>query len=198
MDVDQIARQLRVDGFVAVLDALPPGLLALLDARCNASQAAHFAPGGVGRGAQRSHDPDIRGDAIRWLDDGVEPDHAYLVVMEALRVALNERLFLGLLSYDCHFAIYGAGSRYQRHLDSLDGQKNRLLSTVVYLNDDWTLADGGELILYRGSDQHPSARILPSPGLMVLFLSEEFPHEVLAAHKSRHSLAGWFRGRSPS
>jgi SM-20-related protein len=42
------------------------------------------------------------------------------------------------------------------------------------------------------------ARILPRPGLMVLFLSEEFPQEVLAAKKPRHGVAGWFRGRLPS
>jgi SM-20-related protein len=28
---------------------------------------------------------------------------------------------------------------------------------------------------------------------MVLFLSEEIPHEVLPAHTDRASIAGWFR-----
>jgi hypothetical protein len=31
---------------------------------------------------------------------------------------------------------------------------------------------------------------------MVMFLSAEFPHEVLAASRPRHSIAGWFSGRS--
>ncbi len=197
MDVDGIAGQLRSDGFAAVENALQPGLLARLDAGCDDGNAAHFAPSSVGRGAQRTRDRDVRGDVIRWLDGVNEADHAYLDVMEDLRVALNERLFLGLFTYDCHYAVYPAGSRYQRHLDSLSGRKNRLLSTVVYLHDQWALADGGELVLYRGSDESPMARILPKPGLMVLFLSEEFPHEVLVARKPRHSLAGWYRGRTP-
>jgi len=197
MDVDEIARGLGCDGFVAVEDSLPPALLARLDDGCHQREAANFDLAGVGRGAHRTRDSDIRGDAIRWLDDASEPDHAYLTVMEGLRLALNRKLYLGLLDYDCHYAIYGAGSHYQRHLDTLSGSKNRLLSTVVYLHDQWALADGGELLLYRGSDPLPTARILPRPGLMVLFLSEDFPHEVLAARKPRHSLAGWFRGRVP-
>ena len=195
MDVDEIAHGLKFDGFVAVENALPAALLARLDDGCNHSAAAPFVPGGVGRGRQRTQDSDIRGDTIRWLDDANAADHDYLTSMETLRMALNQQLYLGLFDYDCHYAIYDTGSHYQRHLDTLGGAKNRLLSTVVYLNDQWALADGGELLLYRGSDQRPTARILPEPGLMVLFLSEDFPHEVLAARKPRHSLAGWFRGR---
>lgn len=198
MDVDRIADQLRSDGFVAVENALQPGLLARLDAGCNDGNAAHFAPSSVGRGAQRARDDEIRGDVIQWLDGVNEADQAYLLVMEKLRVDLNERLYLGLFSYDCHYAIYAAGRRYQRHLDSLIGQTNRLLSTVIYLHDEWAAADGGELVLYRGGDVNPMARILPKPGLMILFLSEEFPHEVLVARKPRHSLAGWYRGRAPT
>lgn len=198
MDVDRIADQLRSDGFVAVENALQPSLLGRLDAGCNDRNAAHFAPSSVGRGAQRTRDDDVRGDVIRWLDGVNEADQAYLIVMEELRVALNERLYLGLFSYDCHYAIYTAGRRYQRHLDSLNGQTNRLLSTVIYLHDEWTTADGGELVLYRSGDVNPMARILPKPGLMILFLSEEFPHEVLVARKPRHSLAGWYRGRAPT
>jgi len=195
MDVDEIASGLSSDGFVAVENSLPPALLARLDGGCHDREATQFAPAGVGRGQHPTRDADIRGDAIRWLDAASEPDHAYLAVMEGLRLALNQQLYLGLLDYDCHYAIYQAGSHYQRHLDTLHGGKNRLLSTVVYLHDQWALGDGGELVLYRGSEQRPTARILPEPGLMVLFLSEDFPHEVLAARKPRHSLAGWFRGR---
>jgi SM-20-related protein len=198
MNVDRIACELRSEGFVTVEDALAPDLRARLGAGCDDGHAAQFAPSSVGRRGQRTHDGEVRGDVIRWFDAVNEADHAYLVVMEALRVALNERLYLGLFAYDCHYAIYGAGRRYQRHLDSLSGQKNRLLSTVIYLHDQWTPADGGELVLYRGGDESPMARILPKPGLMVLFLSEEFPHEVLAARKPRHSLAGWYRGRASS
>lgn len=195
MDLHEIAGQLSSRGFVEFDDALPASLLANLSACCQET-GAEFAPAGMGRGSHRSHDAALRGDVISWLDHARAADHLYLVFMEALRVALNRQLYLGLLHYDCHYAIYGAGARYDRHLDALAGHKNRLLSTVLYLNSDWAVTDGGELLLYRGADLSPVASILPRPGLMVLFLSEDFPHEVLAASRSRHSIAGWFSGRA--
>jgi SM-20-related protein len=33
----------------------------------------------------------------------------------------------------------------------------------------------------------------PQGGTLAVFLSEEFPHEVLAANRTRYSIAGWFR-----
>lgn len=198
MDVGTIARQLGSCGFAVVENALAPELLSRLDDRCDPSDTVRFLPSGMGRGTGRSNDAVIRGDVVSWLEHAKEADHGYLTVMEDLRVCLNEQLYLGLFDYECHYAIYDSGAHYQRHVDALRGQKNRLLSTVVYLNSAWALADGGELILYRGADPSPVARILPQPGLMVLFLSEDFPHEVLAATRSRHSIAGWFRGRAAS
>lgn len=196
MDVDAIAGELRSGGFATVENALWPAVRARLDHGCR--ESASFAPAGMGRGGQRTHDAGIRGDVIRWLDDSKAADRSFLTAMEELRIGLNQQLFLGLLHYECHYAIYGVGAHYDKHLDTLSGQKNRLLSTVVYLHDEWAPADGGELLLYRDGNPSAIATILPKPGLMVLFLSEEFPHEVLAAKKPRHSIAGWFRGRVPS
>lgn len=202
MDIDSIAGELRTRGFVVIHDSLPAALLDGLGQRCNDAAASGFAPASVGRDVQRRQDVSIRGDSIRWLDDTALADHSYLLWMEGLRVSLNEQLYLGLFEYESHYAIYGVGSHYEKHLDSLAGQRNRLLSTVVYLNEKWKNSNGGELILYRDAgqkaiDQTVVARILPEPGLMVLFLSEDFPHEVLAANKPRRSIAGWFRGRTP-
>ena len=170
MDVDPIAAELRSVGFVAVENSLTHALRAGLDEGCRESVA--FAPAGVGRGGQRIQDAGIRGDVIRWLDATTAADRSFLTVMEKLRIGLNERLFLGLLHYECHYAIYGVGAHYDKHLDTLSGQKNRLLSTVVYLNNEWTPSDGGELLLYRVGNPSAIATILPKPGLMVLFLSE--------------------------
>jgi len=193
MDVDAIAGELRSGGFVTVENALSPAVRAGLDEGCREGTA--FVPAGMGMGGQRTHDAGIRGDLIRWLDNTQAADRSFLTTMEELRIGLNQQLFLGLLHHECHYAIYGVGAHYDRHLDTLGGQKNRLLSMVVYLNNEWAAADGGQLLLYRAGDPTAIATILPKPGLMVLFLSEEFPHEVLAANKPRHSIAGWFRGR---
>ena len=195
MDLDAVAEQLRVHGFATAEQALPPDLLARLDRACHDSDEFPFVPAGMGRVGSRQPDAAVRGDVILWLEHAKEVDRAYLSLMETLRLALNERLYLGLANYQGHYAIYGSGTHYDKHRDSLTGQRNRLLSSVVYLNGAWAPADGGELLLYRADEPAVVARILPQPGLLVLFLSEEFPHEVLAATRARHSIAGWFSGR---
>ncbi|MEE3168550.1 MAG: 2OG-Fe(II) oxygenase, partial [Pseudomonadota bacterium] len=35
--------------------------------------------------------------------------------------------------------------------------------------------------------------VVPEMGRMAVFMSEEVPHEVLPANRTRHSLACWFR-----
>ena len=180
LDIDAIAGQLTSCGFVTVENFLPAVLLASLDHGCDDSEAMHFSPARIGKGKDRRRDGLIRGDVIRWLDDTREADHLYLTLMEGLRVSLNERLCLGLFSYEGHYAIYGIGSHYQRHLDAHAGHNNRRLSTVVYLDSAWTPSDGGELVLHGTGENPTVARILPQPGLMVMFLSEEFPHDFAA------------------
>jgi SM-20-related protein len=39
----------------------------------------------------------------------------------------------------------------------------------------------------------PIERVLPNYGKIVIFISDQFPHEVLAAERDRYSIAGWFR-----
>ena len=57
--------------------------------------------------------------------------------------------------------------------------------------------DGGELRLYLGTGSRGrSFDVLPRGGMLVVFLSDRFPHEVLPARRERLSLAGWFRRRS--
>ena len=68
----------------------------------------------------------------------------------------------------------------------------RVLSTVFYLNENWQPGDGGELAIYDAEDQLIT-RVQPVLNRLVIFLSEEFPHEVLPAKNHRYSIAGWFR-----
>jgi len=55
------------------------------------------------------------------------------------------------------------------------------------------------LVIYENQLSEPSisentiASITPSLGTIVVFLSEEFPHEVLPAKSDRYSITGWFR-----
>ena len=68
-----------------------------------------------------------------------------------------------------------------------------MVSTVVYLNQNWGAEDGGELVLYRDDADQEGIKVTPLMGTIVVFLSEEFPHEVLPANRDRFSIAGWYR-----
>jgi SM-20-related protein len=191
-----LAAALDVQGWCSIDDALPDSLARALAEEC-ADDALNFTPAYTGRRAVRLLDPAIRSDTICWLDASLSaPAAAYLAVMEQLRVALNERLFLGLLDYECHYARYAPGAFYARHRDAFAGGGNRVVSTVLYLNADWTADAGGELLLYDEADAGPLCAFLPQRNRLVLFLSERFPHEVKPATRMRHSVAGWFRVRA--
>ena len=153
-----------------------------------AYEAAH-----VGRIDQRQRNAQIRSDEINWVTGSELATRAYLGTMERLRQHLNERLFLGLFEFESHFARYGEGAFYKRHRDSFNGGRNRVLSSVLYLNPDWRADQGGELVIYDPDDGRQLGMVSPEFGTLVLFLSEIFPHEVLPAMRTRFSLAGWFR-----
>jgi SM-20-related protein len=193
MNIAKIADALEHTGYIILDKPLPDELLAALLARCHDDDPARFRAAQVGRGAAKQRIDSIRGDVIDWLDASNSTDQAYLARMEELRLGLNAALFMGLFDYECHYAIYGEGDGYAKHSDVLQGKKNRILTTVLYLNEDWQSRDGGELLIYDPSGETVIEQVQPTFGKMVVFLSEQFPHEVLVSHATRRSIAGWFR-----
>ncbi|PKO94437.1 MAG: proline hydroxylase [Betaproteobacteria bacterium HGW-Betaproteobacteria-10] len=195
MNIAEIAEHLTRVGYIVLDDPLQKTLSDLLLARCQDDGSARFKAAKIGRGATQNHLSLLRGDVISWLDDNNGTDQAYLLWMETLRSGLNAALFLGLFDFESHYAIYGAGTGYAKHSDVLQGAKNRIVSTVYYLNEAWQNGDGGELRLFEATGETVIATVNPNFGTMIIFLSESFPHEVLMAHKRRHSITGWFRVR---
>ncbi|PIU16801.1 MAG: proline hydroxylase [Gallionellales bacterium CG08_land_8_20_14_0_20_59_87] len=192
MDIAEISRQLEDTGYIVLAKPLADDLLEKLFARCQ-DDPARFHAAQVGRGAAKQKIGSIRGDVIDWLDAGNSTDQIYLACMEALRLGLNTALFLGLFDYECHYAIYEKGADYAKHSDVLQGKKNRILTTVLYLNEDWHACDGGELVVFEPTGNSVIATVNPTFGTMIIFLSESFPHEVLMSHSTRRSISGWFR-----
>jgi SM-20-related protein len=192
MDIPEIAGKLAHSGYIVLEKPLDDALLNSLLARCKEDVSSGFQTAHIGKGADKKQISSIRGDVISWLIDTHSTDAAYLALMEKLRLGLNERLFLGLFDYECHYAIYREGTGYAKHTDVLAGKKNRVLSTVLYLNEDWQPGDGGELMLYDAKGAALET-VAPRYGTMIIFLSESFPHEVLISQRIRRSIAGWFR-----
>lgn len=155
-------------------------------------QQQAFDAAQIGRGAQQNRDPQIRSDYKCWLEPQFAAGGRYLSWMRRLQTALNASLYLGLQEFEAHYAYYPVGSFYKKHVDRHQNSNARVISAVLYLNEAWQSTDGGELALYNSEDQL-LRRALPEGGTLVLFRSENMPHEVLPALRERWSIAGWFR-----
>ncbi|EKT61615.1 2OG-Fe(II) oxygenase [Providencia sneebia] len=134
----------------------------------------------------------IRGDQTIWLESEMgKPIVDYLEKMESIRQELNCQCYMGLRDFETHFCRYPNGAFYKKHIDNFQGLGKRKVTTVVYMNEDWKAGDGGELVVYDQQDNQ-LFQLEPVAGRMIVFMSEEFPHEVLPTQQKRESLAGWF------
>ena len=184
-------------GYVVIHGLIPNELCKrLADEAVSNHDADKLERAGVGRTDDHTLDLTIRRDKTRWFDRSTQAQTDYLAVMETVRQTVNRELYLGLFSYEAHFAVYEPGGFYKRHLDAFRGRRNRVLSSVFYLNQDWAAEDDGALLVFEtDADESalPVASILPEAGTLILFLSEDIPHEVRPTRRDRYSIAGWFR-----
>ena len=139
--------------------------------------------------------PSIRNDSTCWLtENSVQLTSAENMALQNLNWVKNElsRFFrIGLIDFECHYAVYSPGGSYAKHLDQKKVNNKRFFSIVIYLNENWSDQDGGQLIGYDTNEQK-IFEISPRLGHAVLFRSD-IEHEVLAARHPRWSLTGWFR-----
>ncbi len=186
---EKIADSLVNDGYAIIEDALPSKLPKKL---LHTAQQQNFNPAGISHADAYHQDSDRRRDAIVWLNEDGGCVSEFLAFTQGLQNYLNRTLFLGLSYYEAHFAKYEVGDFYEKHLDSFKNSKNRVVTTVYYLNDVWREVDGGELLIYDKEDGFLT-KVLPKQNTLVVFMSEEFPHEVRPANRTRYSITGWFR-----
>lgn len=197
----QVASELAEQGWTVQQEFLPAATLAALYAELQELHAAgRFREAGVGRGTGQTVQSSIRNDRIYWLNEQelTPTQAAYWQTMDALRLTLNRELYLSLVGLEAHYAVYAPGGYYKKHVDRFQNADERVISATLYLNPDWTDADGGQLRLYtenqNGEDRY--VETLPRAGTLALFRSDKVPHEVLPSTRTRFSLTGWFRRRS--
>lgn len=156
---------------------------------------------GVGRGEALALASEIRKDRTLWLELSSptnEPQKKLALFIDELRAKLNQELFLGLWSFEGHYAHYEVGSFYKRHSDVFKTSDARKVSLILYLNEsDWREDDGGQLRVYLPTSGGEEAVIdvTPRAGTLVCFMSSGTEHEVLTANRDRYSFTGWFRTR---
>jgi SM-20-related protein len=145
----------------------------------------------IGQGAERDIN-DLRRDETFWLDDKSTNKVQINLWRQVnlLKVALNKKLFLGISSFEGHYASYPIGGFYRRHLDSFAKDDTRVVSFILYLNQNWQPTDGGTLRVYN---KDHFTDVNPQGGTLACFMSRESEHEVLESHATRSSFTGWFR-----
>jgi SM-20-related protein len=199
MSAQSIAELLARDGLCVVPGFLPLESVRALRADLAALQVSgELKRAGVGQAGDKVIRDDVRRDEIHWLTaPGANPAQAELLARVAeLRLALNRQLFLGLQDFEGHYALYPPGGFYQRHRDSFRRDEARVVSLILYLNEAWAPADGGQLRIYRADGSHLD--VDPVGGTLVCFLSRETEHEVLESRRPRASFAGWFKQQAIS
>ena len=186
----QIIDALVKDGYIIITDALDPQLATNL--KQFALDETNYKQAGISSNSDLHLDKNRRRDKIQWLSDNEVSQSEFLAFSNTLKEKLNRELYLGINYYESHFAIYGEGDFYETHIDAFKHSKNRVVTTVYYLNDDWDEKDGGELIIYDENNNFLT-KVVPHANTLIVFLSDKFPHEVKPAKKKRYSIAGWFR-----
>ncbi|MBR9859286.1 2OG-Fe(II) oxygenase [bacterium] len=149
----------------------------------------------IGSGAQTQVKKDLRGDFIYWLDqkEDVELQDLY-ELLEDLKSALNRYCFLSLSGFETHLALYPEGTYYVRHLDQFNNRNNRMISFIIYLNEEWQEGNGGELAVFK---EDREILISPIARRCVMFRSDTLEHEVKLTHVPRMSITGWMLYQPP-
>ncbi|KAL3928874.1 MAG: hypothetical protein SGPRY_002206 [Prymnesium sp.] len=100
------------------------------------------------------------------------------------------------LPHKLMLACYPPGGKYVRHSDVSPAVVHRRLTAILYLNEAWQQAHGGELLLYP-SPPHPASphssppvAVEPRGGRLLLFRSH-LEHEVRATAVERWALTAW-------
>ena len=133
---------------------------------------------------------DLSGNSV--LDDKSNSTGELIKAAPALDSTLSELLY----------AYYPQGGFYRRHRDAISGSASvlRCYSLLLYLNENWTPEDEGQLRMHfdSGGDFLPEGEepnyidVEPRGGTLVLFKSDQVPHEVLDTKAQRLAVVGWY------
>jgi SM-20-related protein len=147
---------------------------------------------GIGNDEVKDGNQKMRGDKIYWLDKkhNNEFELEFLQLVDDFIEELNSSCYTGINGSEFHYAVYGQGSFYKKHLDQFKNNTDRKFSLISYLNTDWLDEDGGKLVAYQNETEQS---ILPQSQTGVFFKSSQIEHEVQQAHRSRMSVTGWLK-----
>lgn len=195
---ERIASEIYDKSYAIIDDFISEELrVSLLKEQSDLLEAGKFRIAAVGKGEKKQVRTEIRNDQVLWIDsDNLNKfERQYWSKVEEIRKAINQRCYLGLKSFEAHFARYPIGSFYVRHMDQFQQVLYRLVTVIIYLNDSWEEENEGMLRMYLPQEDGSEKilDVLPNGGRLVVFMSGEIPHEVMPTKKERISITGWLR-----
>jgi len=192
--------ELLIQGFIdnqcGISDDLfnPSTIVGLRNKLIKHTEFKELKSAGIGNQASYQNIQKIRGDDIKWIEtDSIDPfETLFINKITALISYLNKTCYTALTNFESHYANYEKHRFYKRHLDQFKSDQSRKYSMILYLNEDWTEADGGHLSIYP--ENLSQKDISPLGGRIVFFRSAELEHEVQpSTTRNRMSIAGWFK-----
>ena len=188
IDVAKISAALAHTGVAVLEDTISAQHAAVLLDYCKSHENAWQQ---AGIGTEHSTNLAVRGDRTHWLSSENHLIEAQVLsLLDLLRCALNQTLWLNLATVEAHFAHYAPGTGYARHRDVFQHDALRVISLVLYLNPTWLPAHGGRLALYLDDGVK---FVQPESGRVVFFVSSDTEHSVERTTVDRYSIAAWFR-----
>lgn len=177
--------------YVIIDEFLPGGLIheirSFLFERLNENE---FRKAGIGALSEYQVKSSVRGDYVYWLDHARDKVLSELFdLINHIKSMISRLCYLSLSGYEFHLAHYPAGSFYKKHLDQFKDRGNRMITVIIYLNENWKTGDGGELKIYKRDGD--TFLVEPIGNRCIIFRSDALEHEVLLTNKSRYSLTGW-------
>ncbi len=175
--------------FVVVDQFIRPDIYT--EVKCSiASHLPEFKKAGIGTLNTHTIKEDVRGDLTYWLERERETElNPFWSLLDEAQYIFKRHCYVSLNGFEFHFAKYPPGAQYAKHLDQFNNRSNRVISMILYLNDDWKKGDGGELEIYLKDGT--TKVVEPVAGRCVLFKSADVPHRVMGSFKDRYSLTGW-------
>ena len=150
-----------------------------------------FQKSAIGKKLLLKVNEEIRGDYIRWIEtDDLPPTiETYYNFLSQLIAYFNRHLYIGLKDLESHYAFYPKGKWYLKHRDRFKKNPHRVISVVLYLNENWVESNGGNLIIYDDNLKELK-NVAPIINRLAVFKSEMI-HEVLPCTTSRYSITTW-------
>jgi len=140
-------------------------------------ELGEFQDAGVGASAEVQKK--IRQSELIWLDPEDPPDAfgQLLSFIEELQSRLNQQYYMGLKDWEAFYSVYRPGSYYRRHIDNFRGKNRRIITFILYLNQNWEKQKGGQLRIYwdpgkASPSSNPGASGIPESRKEIIVSSE--------------------------